>query len=48
MAQKIAQQNHKYWQNRFLFSSEYTEFVCNLTANWNTQFVVPAQSSDRN
>lgn len=48
IAQKIAKSNHKYWQNRFLFSNEYTEFVCQLTAHWNTNFVIPTNSIDRN
>jgi len=42
--QQIAAENHKYWQNRFLFGSEYTEFILNLTANWNTTFRVPEMS----
>ena len=28
---KIAHENQKYWQNRFLFANEYTEFVLNIS-----------------
>ena len=38
IAQRIAKQNHKYWQNRFLFSNEYTDFVYQMVVNWNTNF----------
>lgn len=41
---KIASKNHKYWQNRYIFSSEYTEFVVQLLLNWNTNHVVVAHS----
>lgn len=31
-----------------MFSSEYTEFVCRLVSQWNTNFVIPARSLDCN
>lgn len=33
---KIAYENQKYWQNRFLFGNEYHEFVYDIGLNWNT------------
>lgn len=45
---KIASKNHKYWQSRYIFSSEYTEFVCNLLLNWNTNIVIVANQSYKN
>lgn len=32
----INAENHMYWQNRFLFGSEYTSFVHDLCTHWNT------------
>jgi len=34
--EKILYENQKYWQNRFLFGSEYHEFVSELCLQWNT------------
>ena len=48
LVKKIAQSNQKYWQNRFMFSAEYTEFVCRLVSQWNTNMVIPARALDCN
>jgi hypothetical protein len=45
---KIANKNHKYWQNRYIFSSEYTEFVSNLIIDWNTNNVIAANQIYKN
>lgn len=45
---KIAQSNHKYWQNRYLFSPETVDFVKQMLLYWNTSYVIPAQTSCRN
>lgn len=38
--EKIAYENQKYWQNRFLFGSEYNEFVYEISQFWNTSCIV--------
>ena len=38
---KIAYENQKYWQSRFLFGNEYHEFIYDLALNWNTQCQIP-------
>jgi hypothetical protein len=43
MYKKIESSNHKYWQNRYLFSGEFSEFARNMALNWNTNYVIPAQ-----
>jgi hypothetical protein len=40
--------NHRYWQNRFLFGSEYTNFVQELSTHWNTTECIAALNSHRN
>jgi hypothetical protein len=45
---KIAADNHKYWQNRFLFGPEYFEFVQQIILHWNTNRVIPYEVSWRN
>jgi hypothetical protein len=45
---KFANKNHKYWQNRYIFSSEYTEFVSNLIIDWNTNNVIVANKVYKN
>jgi len=45
---KIAADNHKYWQNRFLFGAEYFEFVQQVILYWNTNRVIPYEVSWRN
>lgn len=39
--EKIAYENQKYWQNRFLFGSEYNEFVYDIAQTWNTSCIIP-------
>ena len=46
--QKIAAENHKYWQNRFLFGNEYHEFVGQITLHWNSSQIIPAITPCRN
>lgn len=45
---KIAADNHKYWQNRFLFGAEYFEFAQQIMLYWNTNRVIPHEVSWRN
>jgi hypothetical protein len=40
--------NHMYWQNRFLFGSEYTSFVYDLVTHWNTVDCIATTHSERN
>lgn len=46
--QKIAYENQKYWQNRFLFGQEYAEFVYDISLNWNTAMVIPKNYLTKN
>ena len=39
--QKIRLENQKYWQNKFLFGTEYFEFVSDITHFWDTANMVP-------
>jgi hypothetical protein len=48
MYKKIESSNHKYWQNRYLFSPEFSEFAKQMALNWNTNYVIPAQITCRN
>ncbi len=48
MYKKIESSNHKYWQNRYLFSPEFSEFARSIALNWNTNYVIPAQVTCRN
>jgi len=48
MYQKIAAENHKYWQNKFLFGTEYNEFASQIALYWNTRTIVPAIAPCRN
>lgn len=41
--EKIAYENTKYWQNRFLFGQEYPEFVKDLTQTWNSSCIIPRE-----
>ena len=45
---KIAYENQKYWQNRFLFGTEYHELIYDITLNWNTACIVPKQYQTKN
>ena len=46
--EKIAYENQKYWQNRFLFSNEYQEFVYDVSLNWNTSNLLPKTTLTKN
>ena len=39
--EKIAYENQKYWQNRFLFANEFHEFVQDIALYWNTSCIIP-------
>ena len=45
---KIAYENQKYWQNRFLFGNEYHEFIYDLSLNWNTSCLIPKHFLTKN
>lgn len=45
---KIAYENYKYWQNRFLFGNEYHEFVYNISLYWNTSCIIPKNFLTKN
>jgi hypothetical protein len=46
--EKIAYENQKYWQNRFLFGNEYNEFVYDISLYWNTACVIPKNYLTKN
>lgn len=46
--EKIAYENTKYWQNRFLFGHEYQEFVYDVALNWNTSNLIPKNYLTKN
>ena len=46
--EKIAYENQKYWQNRFLFGNEYNEFVWDISLNWNTSCIIPKNYLTKN
>lgn len=46
--EKIAFENHRYWQNKYLFGKEYTQFVNEIAVNWNTLQRLPATIYSRN
>jgi hypothetical protein len=46
--EKIAYENQKYWQNRFLFGNEYHEFVYDVALNWNTDCIIPRNFLTKN
>ena len=46
--EKIAYENQKYWQNRFLFSNEYQEFVNDVSLYWNTSNILPRNTLTKN
>jgi hypothetical protein len=46
--EKIAYENQKYWQNRFLFGNEYHEFVYDVGLNWNTSNIIPKNYLTKN
>lgn len=46
--QKILLENQKYWQNKFLFGSEYFEFVSEVTHYWDTAHIVPLRCINKN
>ncbi|CDW78729.1 UNKNOWN [Stylonychia lemnae] len=46
--EKIAYENQKYWQNRFLFGNEYHEFVYDVALNWNTSQIIPKNFLTKN
>jgi len=45
---KIAYENQKYWQNRFLFGVEYHEFIYDLALYWNTLCLIPKSFLTKN
>jgi len=46
--QKIAYENQKYWQNRFLFGNEYHELIYDISLNWNTECLIPRHFLTKN
>ena len=46
--EKIAYENQKYWQNRFLFGQEYNEFVYDISVYWNTTNIIPKNYLTKN
>jgi hypothetical protein len=46
--QKILLENQKYWQNKFLFGSEYFEFISEVTHYWDTAQMVPLTTINKN
>ncbi len=46
--EKIFYENQKYWQNRFLFGTEYHEFVYDIALNWNTSNLIPKNYLTKN
>jgi len=46
--QKIMLENQKYWQNKFLFGSEYFDFIAEVTHYWDTANIIPSTVINRN
>ena len=44
----LQEENRKYWQYRFMFSKDYSEFILELWSLWNTNNVVPLNYDTRN
>ena len=48
MYKRIAAENRKYWQNRFLFGVDASNFAQEMLIYWNTNITIPAIASPRN
>lgn len=48
IAELVEEENRKYWQYRFLFSQEYSEFILELCSLWNTKHMVLLNYDTRN
>ena len=46
--QLVMEENRKYWQYRFMFSKEYSDFILELTTLWNTKNMVLLNYDTRN
>lgn len=46
--QLVQEENRKYWQYRFMFSKDYSEFILELCTLWNTKNIVPLNCDSRN
>jgi hypothetical protein len=46
--QMIAEENRKYWQYKFIFAKEYTEFILEFCSIWNTKHMVLLNYDTRN
>jgi hypothetical protein len=41
-------ENQKYWQNKYLFGTEYFDFVTELVNYWDTANIIPLRISNKN
>jgi ubiquitin carboxyl-terminal hydrolase 9/24 len=48
IADMVEEENRKYWQYRFMFSQEYSEFILELCSLWNTKHMVLLNYDTRN
>ena len=46
--QKISLENQNYWQNKFLFGTEYFDFVSEITHDWDTANIIPRNYLNKN
>lgn len=48
IAELVAEENRKYWQYRFMFALEYSDFILELCSLWNTKNMVLLNYDTRN
>lgn len=48
ISEMVAEENRKYWQYRFMFSQEYSDFILELCSLWNTKNMVLLNYDTRN
>jgi len=48
ISQLVEEENRKYWQYRFMFSKEYSEFILELGSLWNSKHMVLLHYDTRN
>jgi hypothetical protein len=48
ISQLVLEENRKYWQYRFMFSKEYSEFILELCTLWNSKHIIMFNYDTRN
>ena len=41
-------ENQKYWQNKYLFGTEFFDFMADISTYWNTKHIIPKISLNCN